>query len=431
MSDVARRKSCDENFVAKDKSEVERMIDLSVIILTKDEKLHIARCLERLMPLYSSEFVVRSSELDFPQRHRDTEGNSESKIAAEDSRTPQHEQAGQGRDDVRPSTTSNFKLQTSNYQLQKLPTGKVFVVDSCSTDGTQEIARSYGAEVVEHAWPGCQAKQFNWALDNLPIKTKWVLRLDADEYLYPDTIQEVKELLELGIRDQGLGIREDEITSLSLSRARAWQGRIIKRGTGKVILKRFFRYGVGRCEERYMDEHIVTSYGKDYMLKGQFVDDNLNDLRWWTEKHLDYAEREACDLLQAELEANSSEFGVRRSESRENSNSDAGCVAPQSKESNYALRITHYELSGQAASKRRLKGRYARLPLFWRAFAYFCYRYFLRGGFLEGKAGFTWHFFQGWWYRTMVDARIWEIKKLCNNDPEKIREYLDARHASQ
>ncbi len=76
LSDVARRKSCDENFVAKDKSEVERMIDLSVIILTKDEKLHIARCLERLMPLYSSEFGVRSSELDFPQRHRDTEGNS-------------------------------------------------------------------------------------------------------------------------------------------------------------------------------------------------------------------------------------------------------------------------------------------------------------------------------------------------------------------
>ncbi len=327
------------------------MLDLSVIILTKDEKLHIARCLERLLPLF-----------------------------------------GDGVDDGLPRIASGSR----NDGGGKLPKGRVFVVDCLSTDATQEIAWSYGAEVVEHAWPGCQAKQFNWALDNLPIKTKWVLRLDADEYLYPETIEEVKTLLPCHCEESNdEAIHNGSITSLSLSLARAWQGRIIRRGTGKVILKRFFRYGVGRCEERMMDEHIVTSYGRDLLLKGEFVDDNLNNLRWWTEKHLGYAEREACDLLLQEV-------GIAMvSEAPRND-----------------------EVSGQAAVKRRMKGRYARLPLFWRSFAYFCYRYFLHGGFLEGKAGFTWHFFQGWWYRTMVDAKIWEIKRQSGNDPERIQDYI-------
>ncbi len=318
----------------------------------------------------------------------------------------------------------------------------------------------YGAEVVEHAWPGLYAVQFNWALDNLPIKTKWVLRLDADEYLYPETIEEVKRVLR-EIATDGLPrvasdprndamstvphndvtpIRHceersdeaihDSITSLSLSLARAWQGRVVRRGTGKVILKRFFRYGVGRCEERMMDEHIVTSYGRDLLLKGEFVDDNLNSLRWWTEKHLGYAEREACDLLMAE-------YGVDCRGATPLAMTGKGasdCFVANAPRNDDALNRHHEEprcgdaviqnIGHQAASKRKMKGRYGRLPLFWRSFAYFCYRYFLRGGFLEGKAGFTWHFFQGWWYRAMVDARIWEIKKACDNDPEKIREYL-------
>jgi len=77
-------------------------------------------------------------------------------------------------------------------------------------------------------------------------------------------------------------------------------------------------------------------------------------------------------------------------------------------------------LEGQAAEKRRKKMKYARMPLFWRALVYFCYRYFLRGGFLEGKEGFLWHFLQGWWYRTLVDAKVWEIKRASGGDPQKM-----------
>jgi hypothetical protein len=74
------------------------------------------------------------------------------------------------------------------------------------------------------------------------------------------------------------------------------------------------------------------------------------------------------------------------------------------------------------------KHQYAKQPLFWRSFAYFCYRYFFKLGFLDGKEGFLWHFLQGWWYRTLVDAKIFEIKKACGNDPEKIKQHLKAEY---
>lgn len=72
---------------------------------------------------------------------------------------------------------------------------EVYVVDSESTDRTCEIAERFGATVVEHPWPGNQAEQFNWALDNLPVRAEWILRLDADEYLLPELVEELREKL--------------------------------------------------------------------------------------------------------------------------------------------------------------------------------------------------------------------------------------------
>jgi len=81
-------------------------------------------------------------------------------------------------------------------------------------------------------------------------------------------------------------------------------------------------------------------------------------------------------------------------------------------------------INKQALDKRKKKHKYAKQPLFWRSFAYFCYRYIFKLAFLEGKEGFLWSFMQGWWYRTLVDAKIFEIKKACGNNPEKIKLYL-------
>jgi len=75
--------------------------------------------------------------------------------------------------------------------------------------------------------------------------------------------------------------------------------------------------------------------------------------------------------------------------------------------------------------KHQDKGRYARQPLFWRSIAYFCYRYFVKLGFLDGKEGFLWDFLQGLWYRMLVDAKVFEVKKACGEDKEKMKQYIE------
>lgn len=293
------------------------MLDLTVIILTKDERLHIARCLENV-----------------------------NRIAK-----------------------------------------KVYVVDCFSSDGTQEIARSLGAEVVEHEWPGNQAEQFNWALDNLAIDTEWILRLDADEYLMPELIEELKETLpEI----------PEKVTGIVFKRRHIFLDRWMKGGIYPVKILRLFRKGYGRYEQRLMDEHIVLSGGIEYECRNDFCDHNLNNLSWFCKKHVDYAVREAAELLDLEFQ-----------------------LSPKSENGH---------LSEQAESKRRKKHSYARKPLFWRSFAYFLYRYFAKGAWRDGKEGFIFTFIQGWWYRTLVDAKVYEIKRKCRNDPAKIRSCLQEEY---
>ena len=229
---------------------------------------------------------------------------------------------------------------------------EIFVVDCHSTDGTQEIARGLGATVVEHDWPGLYAVQLNWALDNLPLKGEWTLRLDADEYLEEAAVRDLPAFL---------ARQPQEVEGVTLRLGRVFLGRAMRHGLGTIRLLRVFRTGRGRCEGKLMDEHIHLR-GRVADFDGVFVDHNLNDLSWWTRKHDGYALREAVDLL----------------------------------------------LANDATAKKQA---YRRLPMFWRAAAYFAYRYVLRLGFLDGREGFLWHFLQGWWYRTLVDAKVMELTK--------------------
>jgi len=287
------------------------MLDVTVIVLTKDEKLHIARCLENV-----------------------------------------------------------------NYIARK-----VYVVDCFSTDGTQEIARSYGAEVIEHKWPGNQAAQFNWVLDNVPIDTEWVLRLDADEYLLPELIEEI---------NQKLPFLPNDISGIFFKRRHIFLGRWMKGGIYPVKLLRLFRKGCGRYESRMMDEHITILKGNTTEFENDFCDHNLNNLSWFCKKHVDYAVKEAAEMLDAEFDF-------------------SGKVVDD----------TVFTL--QAKEKRKKKASYSKKPLFWRSFAYFLYRYFFKGAWRDGKEGFIFTFIQGWWYRTLVDAKIYEIKRVCGNDKEKMK----------
>jgi glycosyltransferase involved in cell wall biosynthesis len=298
----------------------------------------------------------------------------------------------------------------------------VFVVDCFSIDRTVEIANELGARVFQNKWEGFHARQLNWALDHLPIKTKWVLRLDADEYVCPELIAEIKSKL---------GLLPDDVNGIVFNLRRVFMGRIIRRGMPKVKLLRLFRYGKARCEQRLMDEHIELCEGRSVAFDGEFADHNLNDIGWWTAKHNGYALREAVDLLDLE-------FGLLHHEGHEEE-IGLGCGETQASrnKTNAFLRVLRGEstasgqtagLGDQAVAKRANKMRYAKMPLFLRAFAYFLMRYVMRGGFLEGREGFLWHYLQGWWYRTLVDTKVFEIKRESGGDREKMLVLLRVKY---
>lgn len=261
---------------------------------------------------------------------------------------------------------------------------EIVIADCFSTDSTLEIARAHGARVIQHKWVN-HATQFNWALSQLQDDTDWVLRIDADEILTAELSSEIKARLPC--------INPD-VYGFNVNRRMMFQGRLMRYGgIFPVRVLRLFRYGHGQCENRWMDEHIkVTGITKD--LTGELIDDNLNSLTWWTEKHNKYACREAVDLL----------------------NLDYGFMPHDS--------VAQFSGGSQAGFKRWLKERvYARLPGGLRAFAYFFYRYFIRLGFLDGQAGMSFHFLQGFWYRYLVDAKVAEVKRY-------MREHeVDARTA--
>lgn len=262
----------------------------------------------------------------------------------------------------------------------KLVTDNIFVVDSYSTDQTLILAKRLGAQIFQNPWENNHAKQFNWGLSNIPIKTRWVLRLDADEYLSDGLINEIK--LKLPKLDKS-------ISGVILNRMQYCFGTMVH----PIQLLRIFEFGKGFCENRWMDEHIVLSSGSTVNFENYFYDHNLNTFAWWIDKHNNYSIREAIELLNVEL--------------------------------NLTSEIKTIDgIGNEATDKRKKKMKYAQSPLFWRSFAYFIYRYIVKFGFLKGKGQFIWDFFQGWWYRTLVDVKIYEIKRACGNDPEKIKAFI-------
>lgn len=245
---------------------------------------------------------------------------------------------------------------------------EIFIVDSGSTDRTIRIARAAGAVLYEHPFRS-QAQQLNWALETLPIRTGWVMRLDADERLTPELAAELAT---------SLPDLPEDVTGLELNRRVYFWGRWIRHGGYYPSwLLRVWRAGAARCEERWMDEHIVLSHGRVARLSHDFIDENHKGLGFWTDKHNRYADREVRDLL-APAEGRS---GGRP--------------------------------AGQAGRRRWVKEKlYARCPLFWRALVYWFYRYVIRLGFLDGTAGLVFHFLQGCWYRLLVDAKLYELRHM-------------------
>jgi len=262
----------------------------------------------------------------------------------------------------------------------------IFIVDSYSNDKTLEVVKKYTNKIYQHPFEN-HAKQFNWALENLPITTAWIMRLDADERVTPELRDELLEKLPNF---------ENEITGLYVKRRVYFLGKWIEHGGYyPTWLLRIWRRGKALCEDRWMDEHIKINEGKTLSLKHDIIDENFKNLHWWIGKHNSYATREAIDILNLKYNLL-------------NYDSVPACF-----------------LGTQEQRKRWMKEKiYANLPLFIRPFVYFFYRYFIKFGFLDSKEGLVWHFLQGFWYRFLVDAKIFEIYKKVGRNKECIEKFI-------
>lgn len=269
---------------------------------------------------------------------------------------------------------------------------EVWVIDSFSTDRTCEIAESMGANVRRRQWKN-YSSQFNYAVYECPIQSEWIWRIDADEFLCGNLGEAVKE---------ALSQCEEDVNGVYVRKRIDFMGRpLLHGGWYPSYHLKIFRRGHGECENRWMDEHIRLFDGIAITVEnGDQVDANLNDLTWWTEKHNGYATREMADMLMAE-------YGL------DNRNREVAAKF----------------FGTEEQRKRWLKLKYVKAPLFVRPFVNFFLRYILKGGFLDGKEGFIWHVLQGFWYRMLVDAKIYEIKKRFNFDDEKIKTYIKHKYA--
>ena len=92
---------------------------------------------------------------------------------------------------------------------------------------------------------------------------------------------------------------------------------------------------------------------------------------------------------------------------------------------NFFCENTELKFDKLEFNKTSFKGNtYLKLPLFLRAFLYFLYRYVIKIGFLDGKKGLIWHFLESFWYRFIVDAKIFEISKKINKEQNNVLEVI-------
>jgi glycosyltransferase involved in cell wall biosynthesis len=240
------------------------------------------------------------------------------------------------------------------------------VVDSYSEDETVALSQQHGAQVVQHAFES-YGTQRNWAIDHLPLRYPWQLHLDADERLTPELIASLQALPE-----------NPEHSGFLIARLVQFLGRRMRHGgMSPTWHMRLFRNGTGRCEERKYDQHFYLTQGSAGQLQGYMVDEIRMSLSEWTARHNRWSDAEVMEQTQS---------------------IDTVRIQPR--------------FWGNAVERKRfLRGIYNGAPLFVRPYALFFYRYFLRLGFLDGREGFIFWTLQTFWFRFLIDAKLFEQRK--------------------
>ena len=250
--------------------------------------------------------------------------------------------------------------------------GEVYVIDSQSSDETVEIARAYGAKVVQFHYRGGWPKKRQWALDTLPLACNWVFLVDADEALTPELEQEIRQAIQNpAFEGYHVGLRMHFL------------GRELRHSGASFYKLSLFRRGKGHFECRLKDqdnsmcdmevhEHVVVE-GKTGKLKNPLQHHNVDSLSRYIQKHDEYSNWEARVWLNGETggELAASPFGT------------------------------------QAQRRRWLKKKFFGIP--GSPVLFFLYKYVVRLGFLDGIPGLIYCGLQGIQF-FHIKAKIHELR---------------------
>jgi glycosyltransferase involved in cell wall biosynthesis len=243
----------------------------------------------------------------------------------------------------------------------------VHVVDSFSTDETLAIAAAAGATVTQHVFENYGAQR-NWAIASLPLKYPWQLHLDADEAMDDALVAAIRQLP-----------ADPPGNGFLLARYVRFLGRVMRHGAMSPTWHlRLFRAGAARCEDRKYDQHFYLLQGQPQRLDGAMIDDIAMPLTEWTARHNRWSDSEVAEQTEA-----TSKPGTIQGDA-------AGNPIEQ---------------------KRYWRQKYNAAPLFVRPFALFFYRYFLRLGFLDGTEGLIFWVLQTFWFRFLIDAKLYERRQ--------------------
>jgi glycosyltransferase involved in cell wall biosynthesis len=256
---------------------------------------------------------------------------------------------------------------------------EVFVVDSQSIDRSIEISTNYGANVVQFYFNGRWPKKKNWSLDNLPFRNEWVLIVDCDERITPELWDEIASV-----------IQDPNYNGYYLNRRVFFLGQWIRYG-GKYPdwNLRLFKHKSGRYEnlntedipntgDNEVHEHVILD-GKVGYLKNDMLHIDFRDIYHWLERHNRYSNWEArvyYNILTG--------------------NDESGTIGAH--------------LFGDAVQRKRfLKKIWVKLPF--KPLLRFILFYFIRLGFLDGKAGYIYGRLLSQ-YEYQIGVKLYELRQF-------------------
>jgi glycosyltransferase involved in cell wall biosynthesis len=235
------------------------------------------------------------------------------------------------------------------------PAMRVVVLDSHSTDATEEIALTHGAEVVQFDYHGGYPKKRQWALDNLAIDTPWVFLLDADEVV-PDALwsETAQAISGEQVADAFMITKGFHFMGQPMHRGGFSHAAVLLFKTGKARFERLFDDGLDGLDMEIHERVVVD--GRLGQITTPLIHEDFKGLEAYIARHNKYSTWEAR-LRYRYLTSG-----------------------------RYGQSIISPKWFGNSQERRRaIKALIIRLPF--EQWIWFGYHYFFRLGLLEGRAG--------------------------------------------